>query len=677
MAGSGMSCAFAKDFHGAQSRGRRDRKLMHDTITLQSRLEDLTEYVNEERAFQAKLLDVLHDAVIGLDPTFHVRSWNRSAERLYGFTAAEAIGRHIGEVTGTEYADGEAGRERFFQEVATAGRLRAELVQRHRDGTRIEIECEANVLRCPDGSVAGYFVANRDITERKRAEESLARSEARFRALIEKSTDIIAVLDAEARFQFWSPSATEALGWRPEDVLGRRPFEFIHPDDRARVVETLRAVLAADGATARASMRYRHRNGTWREIESCGRNLLLDPAVGGLVVNSRDVTEQRVLERQLQQSQKLESVGQLAGGVAHDFNNLLTVILSGAEALRCDLANGSPPDAEVVDEIRAAGERARDLTRQLLTFARRQAIAPVALDLNALVRTSERLLRRVLGEDVALVTSLQSGLWPIRCDPGQVEQVVLNLGVNARDAMPRGGALTIETSNQDVGAEQAALYPGIRPGAHVRLAIHDTGTGMAPEVKARLFEPFFTTKPLGKGTGLGLATVLGIVKQSGGFVRVESEPGYGSTFEVVFPRIAEPVRPQVVAAPIATVGGREAILLVEDDPHVRSVTARALGAAGYALLLASNGLEAIEILSRHPGRLDLLITDVVMPGVDGRQLAEAVRKEWPEVRVLFLSGHAQDVLGERGMLEEGVDLQTKPYTATSLLARVRGALGRG
>jgi two-component system cell cycle sensor histidine kinase/response regulator CckA len=335
-----------------------------------------------------------------------------------------------------------------------------------------------------------------------------------------------------------------------------------------------------------------------------------------------------------------------------------------------------PADPEIVAEIGAAGARARDLTRQLLAFARRQVIAPVPLDLNTLIRGSEKLLRRVLGEDIELVATLQPALWHIRCDPGQIEQVILNLAVNARDAMPNGGKITIETSNQEVTGLHRALYPGIAPGPHVRLAIQDSGIGMTADVKARLFEPFFTTKPVGKGTGLGLAMIHGIVTQSGGFIRVESEPTYGTSFEVLFPRVSEEASTTAEPAPAEAARGKETILLVEDDLLVRRVTARSLGAGGYELLMASNGLEAVEILAGHRGRLDLLITDVVMPGVDGRQLATAVRKEWPDVRVLYVSGHAHDVLGQRGMLDEGVDLLPKPYTSSSLLARVQAALAR-
>jgi PAS domain S-box-containing protein len=382
------------------------------------------------------------------------------------------------------------------------------------------------------------------------------------------------------------------------------------------------------------------------------------------------------LEEQFRQAQKLESIGRLAGGIAHDFNNLLTVILSGAEELKRGLEEGAVLDAEIVGEIGAAGGRARELTRQLLAFARRQVIAPVPVDLNALVRRGEKLLRCVLGEDVELAATLQPALWPVRCDPGQMEQVLLNLAVNARDAMPSGGKLTIETSNLDVDASHGALFPGIEPGPYVRLAMHDCGIGMSPEVKARLFEPFFTTKPAGKGTGLGLATVYGIVNQNGGFIRVESEPGCGATFELLFPRTDQAA---VAAAPPAAVGaarGTETVLVVEDDLQVREVTVRSLRAGGYLVLAAGGGREALDLLAREGAQLHLLVTDVVMQGLDGRALADELRRRHPELRVLYVSGHAEDAILERGVLEPGVAFLPKPFTASSLLARVRAVLDR-
>ncbi len=415
-----------------------------------------------------------------------------------------------------------------------------------------------------------------------------------------------------------------------------------------------------------------------------GRQPLSDLAANGLasVADAIAVGIQRKLaeaaraslEAQLRQAQKLESIGQLAGGIAHDFNNLLTVILSGAEALRLAGGEGSPPDPEIVEEIAGAGGRARDLTRQLLAFARRQVIAPVPLDLNAVVRGSEKLLRRVLGEDITLVANLQPALWSVRCDPGQIEQVILNLAVNARDAMPSGGTLILESSNFEVGEMYGELFPGMQPGPYVRLAVHDSGAGMSPEVKDHVFEPFFTTKPAGKGTGLGLATVYGIVTQSNGFIRVESEPTYGTTFEVLFPRIPDVAVPAEPPVLVTSRQGTETVLVVEDDPQVRAVTVRSLRAGGYVVVVANDGREALDVGAREGVPLHLLVTDVIMPGLDGRAVADELRRLHPKLRVLYVSGHAEEVIVKRGVLEPGIEFLAKPFTASSLLARVRAVL---
>jgi signal transduction histidine kinase/CheY-like chemotaxis protein/tetratricopeptide (TPR) repeat protein len=385
-------------------------------------------------------------------------------------------------------------------------------------------------------------------------------------------------------------------------------------------------------------------------------------------------TARASLEEQFRQAQKLESVGRLAGGIAHDFNNLLTVILAGAEMLKQDLGGGSSPAFPMVEEIASAGMRARDLTRQLLAFARRQVISPVPLDLNVLVRNEEKLLHRVLGEDVELVTKLEPSLWSVRCDPGQIEQVILNLAVNSRDAMPKGGTLEIETSNFEVDARDPPLFSGVEPGPFVRLAIRDSGVGMSQEVKSHLFEPFFTTKPAGKGTGLGLATVYGIVEQSAGFIRVDSEPGRGTTFEVLFPRTSDVAIAGAAPVPRASAKGHESILVVEDDPEVRAVTVRSLRAGGYEVLAAGAAQQALDIVNRESKRFHLLVTDVVMPGQDGRSLAEELRRLHPTMRVLYVSGHPEEVIAKRGVLDAGIELLLKPFTPSSLLARVREVL---
>jgi signal transduction histidine kinase/ActR/RegA family two-component response regulator len=409
----------------------------------------------------------------------------------------------------------------------------------------------------------------------------------------------------------------------------------------------------------------------------------LDGRIVGVIGNARDITQRKrgeeelrerlSLEEQVRQAQKLESVGRLAGGVAHDFNNLLTVVLGCAEALRSDAVRGVPATLEDVEEIRAAGERARDLTRQLLAVARRQVIAPVPLDLNEVLRASEKLLRRVLGEDVELVVDLERDLWWIRADPGQLEQVVLNLAVNARDAMPRGGTLVLRTRN--CGGDRRAGEGGRAAGADgVCLTVRDSGSGMGPEVRAHLFEPFFTTKPDGKGTGLGLATVYGIVSQAEGHVRVESAPGRGTTFELWFPRTLEP--PAAVAAPAAAraARGTERVLVVEDDAPVREVTVRALRAGGYHVLVAASGREALALGPAALDGLDLVVTDVVMPGLDGRTMADELRRRRPALRVLYVSGYTEDAVIACGVLSSGMGFLAKPFTPAALLARVRAVL---
>ncbi len=519
----------------------------------------------------------------------------------------------------------------------------------------------------------------RTLTRRaiRHGEDALRTSEARFRALTEHATDMILVFDADKRIQYWSRSAEETLGWKSEEVLGRRLADLglIHPDDVPLLEEAQRTADSGSRESAvPVTARHRHRNGSWRLIEGSGRSLLDDPAVRGVVVNARDVTEQRRLEEQFRQSQKLESIGRLAGGVAHDFNNLLTVILSCAEGIREAQAEGRPVDPEDADQIREAAERARDFTTQLLAFARKQLISPVPLDLNTVVRASERLLRRVLGEDIELEVHAQEGLWLALCDPGQMEQLLLNLAANARDAMPRGGKLVIETRNAVLDPGPSAASPSA--GQWVHLVVRDSGAGMSPEVQERLFEPFFTTKEVGKGTGLGLATVHGIVVQNGGRVLVESEPGQGTTFEIRFPRTRKaPEEAPPPPVPVAAAArGTETLLVVEDDPRVRAVTVRALRGAGHRVLVAGSGPEALGIVEGEPGALQLVVTDVVMPGMSGKALVDALRLRRPGLRALFVSGYPQEVIARSGVLDSGIAFLAKPFTPATLVARVRALL---
>jgi nitrogen-specific signal transduction histidine kinase len=401
-----------------------------------------------------------------------------------------------------------------------------------------------------------------------------------------------------------------------------------------------------------------------------------------MITVTRDVSRQSAAERARDrfreaflQSQKLEALGRLAGGVAHDFNNLLTVILSAAESLRDRPGTLTATQAEELGEIEAAAGRANELTRQLLAFARRHPAHPVAVDLGAALARSERLLRRVLGEDVKLRVHAEPGLSAVCCDPTQVDQVVLNLAVNARDAMPGGGSLLLEAGNRVLDEAEAALFSGARPGRYVRLAATDDGAGMPPEVLDRVFEPFFTTKAPGKGTGLGLSTVHGIVAQAGGFVRARSEPGRGTTIEMVFPAADAVTSDATEAPPPPLTGGSETVLLVEDDPRVRDVATKALRSAGYRVL-AADGLAQAEALVQDPERIDLVVADVVLPGRNGPQVVEALRARRPGLRALYVSGYPADAAERDGVLEPGADLLPKPFTPSGLLARVRAALDR-
>ena len=524
-----------------------------------------------------------------------------------------------------------------------------------------------------------------DITDRKRTEEALRavererayrESAARFQALIEKSTDIIYVIDAQRSVRYFSPGATATLGWREEEVLGRPGSELVHPDDEARVAERFRAFLAQPGGTTRLTFRIRHRDGSHRLLDASVRNLLADPVLAGMVVNARDVTEQQRLQERLIEIQRLESVGQLAGGVAHDFNNLLTAILSGAQGIRESMAEGTPPLGDDLQAVLDGGSRATELTRQLLAFARRQPFAPTPLDPCALLGELEPLVRRLLRESIELRLELSPTTWTVRADAGQLRQVILNLAVNARDAMPAGGRLVISAGNEVLDARSAAALGTSGPGDFIRLTVRDTGTGMSAEARAHLFEPFFTTKMLGRGTGLGLAVVHGIVKQSEGALAVETEPGCGTAIHVYLPRCHE-----LVARPAAPIdlsprgGGGETVLLVEDEAVVRAVAERTLRAAGYVVRVAVDAEEALA-RDREGASIDILVTDVVMPGLNGRQLADELCRRHPGLRVLFVSGFTHDAVAQHGLIEPGVNLLEKPFVGATLLARVRNVLDR-
>jgi PAS domain S-box-containing protein len=749
-------------------------------------------------ARKAAILETALDAVITMDPEGRIVEFNRAAEAMFGYERADITGRTVADtiVPDSLRESHHRGLARYLVtgETSVIGK-RVEMVGRRADGTEFPVELSITTVQLDRRRLFTAYL--RDITERKQAEEALRKSEERFRALVENSSDGVCLVDRAGVVQYSSPSSERVLGWTPEERHGRVAFEITHPDDMDRARAFFAQCLSTRGMPVGIELRGLHRDGGWRLVEIVAANHLDDPAVGAVVVNFRDVTQRRraedsvreaarqfravfdgaldamviaddegryvevnaaacglyglgrsallghwigdfaspgidvaatwaafrregrakgelrivrpdgrvrelefaasadflpgshlavfrdvtqrrQLEEQLRQAQKIEAVGRLAGGVAHDFNNLLNVITGYGQMLFRRLTDG--PEREKTKAILQAAERAAGLTRQLLAFSRKQVLEPKVLDLNAVVSGMDEMLRRLIGEDIELQTDLAPDLGRTRADPGQIEQVLMNLVVNARDAMPRGGRVTLETGNAEMDETYVRDHLGARPGRYVSLAVRDTGLGMDAETQKHIFEPFFTTKEKGKGTGLGLATVYGIVKQSEGYIWVDSAPGAGTTVRVYLPLVeGEPVAegPKRPAVPEqAPARGTETVLLVEDEEMVRRMTREVLEGAGYHVLEASSGFDALRVSSGHGGRLDLLLTDVVMPGMSGRELAERLAPVRPGMKVLYMSGHTDDAIFHHGVTQAGTGFLQKPFTPEALERRIRELLGQ-
>ena len=519
-------------------------------------------------------------------------------------------------------------------------------------------------------SLVGGIAIN--VSPHIRAEQALRASEERYRSLVELAGSVIVVIGGDGAIVEFNREAETFFGVSRADVLGRPYIEVCVP-------EAQQAGAARDLDRIRAGEPLQGRESAWVFRDGSQKSFLWNATrltSGQVLVIGQDISELRRLEHQLFLAQRMEGIGRLAGGIAHDFNNLLTAILGHAEMAQTDVAANDPAQGNIAEITRAA-QRAADLTRQLLAFARRQIIEPRVVDLNGLVVTVDRLLRRLLGEDVEFVTVLDPEPWRVRIDPGQFEQVLVNLAVNARDAMPTGGTLVIETRNVHLDEEFARAHATVQPGPHVLLAVSDTGTGMDEEVLAHIFEPFFTTKEVGKGTGLGLATCYGIVKQNKGSIWVHSERGVGTTFRIYLPRAEGAVAPLEAGEPRVvehTPRGSETVLLVEDELLVRNLAVDALRRHGYSVLAASTGLEALELVNQTPSDVELLVTDVVMPQMGGPQLAERLLHERPEMKVLFISGYSDMALLQHGTLLPGTALLQKPFTPAQLVRRVRELL---
>jgi PAS domain S-box-containing protein len=650
-----------------------------------------------ERESLALIVDSSHDAIIGKTLDGRITSWNTGAQQLYGYRPEEVIGRHASLLFPPGQEDTE---NQLMRDGHPAERSEQYRVQRRRkDGTVITVSLTLSPITDADGRVTGLASISRDVSERQRAE-------AMFEGLLEAAPDAIIGVTQDGTITLINAQAERLFGYPRDELLGRsvdvlvperlrpghvhrRDGYFARPRNRPMGAGAALAAVRKDGTEFPAEISL-----SWLNTD---RGTIVTTAI-------RDVTDRLVAqaererliaqaerdasERRLQHARRLESLGELAGGVAHDFNNILAVI-SNYTAMVLETLDGPFPEADLAEvrndlgQVSRAAERAARLTKQLLAFGRRDITQSAVLSLNHVIGDVEQMLRRSLGEHIHLITSLDKQVWPVYADASQLEQILVNLAVNARDAMPGGGTLSIDTSNTELAAEDVS-GTALEPGRFVRMRVSDTGSGMPPEVIERAFEPFYTTKPKGSGTGLGLATVYGIATAAGGDVRLYSEAGIGTTVTVILPAVDAPTSTDPAAAttagpPAESAAGTpgETILMVEDEDDLREITARILGRAGYQVLSAAGGTQAIQLAQTHPGPIHLLLTDVIMPKMMGNDVAARVKRHRPDIPVLYMSGYAEPVLTENGTLPDGVTLIEKPFTSQELLDRVSAFLHPG
>jgi PAS domain S-box-containing protein len=618
----------------------------------------------------AALVESSGDAIVGLTVDGVIRSWNQGAQALYGYTEAEAVGRFAGFVLPPAQA---AEAPDLLRRVWTGQSLPPlQMVSHRKDGTAVPISLKLCAVRDRAGHITAVSAVARDISQLKEAWLALAESEARYRILFEDSPQLMWVFDrATLRILAVNSAACRHYGYTHEEFLGLTILDLRPPEEAAKVLASIEPLDLEHKAAG--VFRHRRKDGTPMEMEIQWHAISFAGVPSRLVL-ATDVTDRSRLEEQFLQAQKMDAVGQLAGGVAHDFNNVLSVITGYAELVRRDQPAGST-SARRLDGLIGAAERAAGLTRQLLTFSRKQVMERQVLDLGAVVLEMAEMLRRLLGEQVQLVTYLSRDLGRVRADAGQVQQVLMNLSVNARDAMPSGGRLVLETANVELDQSFARTHLGIEPGRYVMLAVSDTGTGMDADTRRKVFEPFFTTKEPGKGTGLGLSTVYGIVKGSGGSVFVYSEPGQGATFKVYLPRVEDGVPEAFREEAAAAAGGRERILLVEDEPALRDIGEELLTEAGYRVVTAAAGDEALRICA-EPEPIDLMLTDVVLPRMGGQALTQEARRLRPGLKVVYMSGYTDRVLADQGLLGAEAAFLEKPFTPQALLRTIRETLDK-
>ncbi|MCG7362045.1 PAS domain S-box protein [Roseomonas sp. ACRSG] len=630
--------------------------------------------------YELLIRSVVDYAIFMLDLDGHVMSWNSGAERIKGYTAEEIIGEHFSRFYTEE--DRAAGLPAKALRIATeSGRFSAEAWRIRKDGARFWAMVVIDAIY-QDGRLIGFAKITRDMTEQRKAQIAAMESERRFRLLVEGVTDYaIYMLDPDGRVSNWNAGAERIKGYALADVVGQHFSRFYTPEDVAaglprRALETARS----QGRYEAEGWRIR-KDGT-RFWASVVIDAIYDEGqLMGFAKITRDLTERREAQQQLEQSreqlfqaQKMEAVGQLTGGLAHDFNNLLTGISGSLELLKARVAQGRLSDLDrYINSAQGAASRAAALTHRLLAFARRQTLDPKPTNPNKLAADMLDMVQRTVGPGIALETALETGLWPTLCDPNQLENAILNLCINARDAMPDGGLLTIETANARLDDATARLH-GVEPGEYVTISVTDTGTGMPPDVAERAFDPFFTTKPTGQGTGLGLSMIYGFAKQSGGQARIRSEVGRGTTVSLFLPRHlgeADEANPPSQLPSLPRAEAEQTVMVVDDEPTVRMLVAEVLEELGYAAIEAADGTSGLKVLQSDV-QIDLLITDVGLPGnVNGRQMADAARQTRPDLKVLFITGYAENTVLGSGMLEQNTHMLTKPFSMEVLASRVK------
>ena len=633
-----------------------------------------------EQRFRA-LIENSQDAIILLAADGTILYDSPSLFRILGYAPEERLGRKAYDFVCPE--DRRKLEQSFFELVPRTGAVDSyEARYLHKDGTPLAVEVvRTNLLHDP--AVQAVVINFRDITKRRQAEKELRENEAKLSLALHASQMGVWELDIAGDRRMFDDQVCSLLGLDPARFTGSEAefFAVVHPDDRDKIKQ-MRNTSIAQGVPYDADYRVVRPDGSIRYIRARG-NLVRDEEGKPLKINGViwDTTErwqgekeQEKLQAQLVQAQKMESVGRLAGGVAHDFNNMLMVILGNAELCQ-DTVEPAHPGYTALEEIIKGANHAQSLTSQLLAFARKQPIAPHVLDLNATISNMLNLLRRLIGEDVMIIWQPDAALWPVTLDPSQIDQILTNLIINARDAIQGTGTITIETRNTTLDQPYCDLHAGATPGNYVLLTVSDTGCGMDRETLAHIFEPFFTTKAFGKGTGLGLSMVYGIVKQNNGFISVYSEPGQGTQFKIYWPYVlGENAHPAIGHAPAAAVGGDETILLVEDEEAVRAIARNFLSSLGYTVLAAEDPEKALRLAAEHPGEIQLLLTDVIMPGMNGRDLAQRLSEIRPSMKRLFISGFTADVLTQRGILADGLNFLGKPFTRDKLARKVREAL---